>query len=174
MGTGTLNSRVDNELIPANDHNQLVNALVGDFVGRNNSRAAEDLFGQLGTSVYRWLRAYVETYHIGDAANNLNISEPVAGEIKIARGTNEYINIKLNSIELVKSGGAWYTLVDQNGDEHKFMSKDWEELITKNDELREYVYQLICDHAGLFTEPRYILIRSLSNSKYDHRFSGRK
>jgi len=47
--------------------------------------------------------------------------------------------------KLVKSGGAWYTLVDQNGDEHKFMSKDWEELITKNDELREYVYQLICD-----------------------------
>jgi recombination protein RecA len=47
--------------------------------------------------------------------------------------------------KLVKSGGAWYTLVDQNGDEHKFMSKDWEELITKNDELREYVYELICD-----------------------------
>jgi recombination protein RecA len=47
--------------------------------------------------------------------------------------------------KLVKSAGAWYTLVDQNGDEHKFMSKDWEELITKNDELREYVYQLICD-----------------------------
>ena len=47
--------------------------------------------------------------------------------------------------KLVKSGGAWYTLVDQNGDEHKFLSKDWEELITKNDELREYVYELICD-----------------------------
>jgi len=47
--------------------------------------------------------------------------------------------------KLVKSAGAWYTLVDQNGDEHKFLSKDWEELITKNDELREYVYELICD-----------------------------
>jgi len=47
--------------------------------------------------------------------------------------------------KLVKSGGAWYTLVDQNGDEHKFLSKDWEELITSNDELREYVYKLICD-----------------------------
>jgi recombination protein RecA len=47
--------------------------------------------------------------------------------------------------KLVKSGGAWYTLVDQNGDEHKFLSKDWEDLITKNDELREYVYELICD-----------------------------
>ena len=47
--------------------------------------------------------------------------------------------------KLVKVGGAWYTLVDQNGDEHKFLSKDWEDLITKNDELREYVYELICD-----------------------------
>jgi len=47
--------------------------------------------------------------------------------------------------KLVKSGGAWYTLVDQNGDEHKFLSKDWEELVTKNDELRQYVYELICD-----------------------------
>ena len=47
--------------------------------------------------------------------------------------------------KLVKSGGAWYTLVDQNGDEHKFLSKDWEELITSNDELREYVYKLIGD-----------------------------
>jgi recombination protein RecA len=46
---------------------------------------------------------------------------------------------------LIKISGAWYTLVDQNGDEHKFLSKDWEDLITKNDELREYVYQLICD-----------------------------
>ena len=47
--------------------------------------------------------------------------------------------------KLVKSAGAWYTLVDQNGDEHKFLSKDWEDLITKNDELRQYVYELICD-----------------------------
>ena len=47
--------------------------------------------------------------------------------------------------KLVKSAGAWYTLVDQNGDEHKFLSKDWEDLITKDDELRQYVYELICD-----------------------------
>ena len=47
--------------------------------------------------------------------------------------------------KLVKVGGAWYTLVDQNGDEHKFLSKDWEDLITNNDELRQYVYELICD-----------------------------
>ena len=56
--------------------------------------------------------------------------------------------IRLNVLKehkLVKSGGAWYTLVDQNGEEHKFQSKDWEELITSDEELREYVYKIICD-----------------------------
>ena len=63
------------------------------------------------------------------------------------RGIDNYggwLNV-MKEHKLVKSAGAWYTLVDQNGDEHKFQSKDWEDLVTKNDELREYVYQLICD-----------------------------
>ena len=47
--------------------------------------------------------------------------------------------------KLVKSAGAWYTLTDQNGKDHKFLSKDWEELITKDDELKDYVYGIICD-----------------------------
>ena len=51
----------------------------------------------------------------------------------------------LKEHKLIKSGGAWYTLTDQHGEDHKFMSKDWEELITGNDELREYIYKLICD-----------------------------
>ena len=51
----------------------------------------------------------------------------------------------LKEHKLVKSGGAWYTLTDEKGKEHKFQSIDWEELITENDELREYVYQIICD-----------------------------
>ncbi len=51
----------------------------------------------------------------------------------------------LKEHKLIKSGGAWYTLTDQDGKDHKFMSKDWEEMITGNDELREYVYGIICD-----------------------------
>ena len=51
----------------------------------------------------------------------------------------------LKEHKLVKVGGAWYTLVDENGKEYKFQSKDWEDLITQNDELRKYIYQLICD-----------------------------
>ena len=51
---------------------------------------------------------------------------------------------------LVKQGGAWYTLqhVDlETGElikEHKFQSKDFEELMTSNSELRDYCYNMIC------------------------------
>ena len=51
----------------------------------------------------------------------------------------------LKEHKLIKSGGAWYTLTDQNGKDHKFMSKDWEELITKDEELKAHVYSIICD-----------------------------
>ena len=51
----------------------------------------------------------------------------------------------LKEHKLIKSAGAWYTLTDQNGKDHKFLSKDWEELITKDDELKDYVYGIICD-----------------------------
>mgnify|MGYP002697736703 FL=1 len=51
--------------------------------------------------------------------------------------------------KLVKVGGSWYTLEDHNGEEIKFQSKDWEEIISTNDELREHIYQLICEKAIL-------------------------
>ena len=51
----------------------------------------------------------------------------------------------LKEHKLVKQGGSWYTLTDEQGKDHKFLSKDWEELITSSDELREYVYKIICD-----------------------------
>ena len=51
----------------------------------------------------------------------------------------------LKEHKLIKSGGVWYTLTDQDGEDTSFMSKDWEELMQSNDELREYIYKLICD-----------------------------
>ena len=68
-------------------------------------------------------------------------------EIYFERGIDNYgawLTV-LKEHKLVKSGGAWYTLTDQNGKDHKFLSKDWEDLITSDDELREYVYKIICD-----------------------------
>ena len=50
----------------------------------------------------------------------------------------------LKDHKLVKSAGAWYTLVDGEGKEHKFQSKDWDELM-EDEELKSYVYDLICN-----------------------------
>ena len=53
--------------------------------------------------------------------------------------------------KIVKSGGAWYTLPHVDMDtgevinEHKFQSKDFEELMNNNPDLRQYCYDRICD-----------------------------
>ena len=46
--------------------------------------------------------------------------------------------------KLVKQAGAWYTFVDQNGEEHKFQSKDFGALIS-DVETQEYIYDSICE-----------------------------
>ena len=94
MGDNNLTARTDGEKIPATDHNELVQAFVGDVVPRNNSRVPEDIIGQLGTSVFRWLRAYLKELYLGDAANNLRIYEGSANTIYIeAGGPNDSIRI---------------------------------------------------------------------------------
>jgi len=53
--------------------------------------------------------------------------------------------------KLIKIGGAWYTLQHtdlETGElikEYKFLSKDFEELMNTNSELKDYCYGLICD-----------------------------
>ena len=53
--------------------------------------------------------------------------------------------------KLLKIGGAWYTLQHtdlETGElikEYKFLSKDFEELMLSNSELKDYCYGLICD-----------------------------
>ena len=51
----------------------------------------------------------------------------------------------LKNHKLISQGGSWYTYTDANGEAHKFLSKDWNALLEKNDELREEVYNKICD-----------------------------
>ena len=50
----------------------------------------------------------------------------------------------LKDHKLLKQGGAWYTMTNQNGEELKFQSKDWSEQL-KDVEFREHCYNLICD-----------------------------
>ena len=98
MGTNTLTTVSDGDLILAAHHNELLQALRQDLVPRNNSDVPEDIFGQLGTSALRWLRAYVKTYHVGVAANNLTISEVSAGEMHLKDPNGNEIRIKNGSL----------------------------------------------------------------------------
>lgn len=51
---------------------------------------------------------------------------------------------------LVKQAGAWYTYVDtETGEEIKFQSKDFVELMEERDDLRNNIYERICTEAIL-------------------------
>ena len=50
----------------------------------------------------------------------------------------------LKDHNLVKVGGAWYTMKDHEGNEIKFQSKDWAEKL-EDEEFKSYCYQMICD-----------------------------
>lgn len=52
MGTNSLNSAIDGEVIPASDINQFKTAMNGDIIPRNTSGIAEADAGDLGSSTY--------------------------------------------------------------------------------------------------------------------------
>lgn len=48
--------------------------------------------------------------------------------------------------KVVSQSGAWYKLVnDKTGEEVKFQSKDWNDILENDDELKEQIYQKICE-----------------------------
>jgi len=59
----------------------------------------------------------------------------------------------LKKYNLIKSGGAWYNVIDEvTGEEIKFQSKDFNDIIKNNVKLREQLYKLICDKLILVYE----------------------
>ena len=51
----------------------------------------------------------------------------------------------LKDYNMVKQGGSWYTYTRENGDEIKFLSKDWNGKLEADPTLRDEVYHRICD-----------------------------
>ena len=56
--------------------------------------------------------------------------------------------------KLVKQGGSWYTMNNHNGEEVKFQSKDWSELL-QDEEFKSHCYHLICDKVILKYEKNF-------------------
>jgi len=64
-------------------------------------------------------------------------------DVYFDRGIDDYDSwLKvLKESKAVKQGGAWYTYKD-----HKFQKKDFPKLLSNNPELKDELYQAICDH----------------------------
>jgi recombination protein RecA len=67
--------------------------------------------------------------------------------------TGSWLHV-LKAHNLVKQGGAWYTIKDQNGKDIKFQSKDWAEKL-EDKEFKEYCYNMICEKAILKYEKNF-------------------
>lgn len=94
MGSNTLTTATDGEVIPSTDHNQLVEALKENFLPRNTSTLAPtDLAGDLGSTSYRWRDTYTEELILGAIASGLNIKES-SGDIIFERANVEKFRIK--------------------------------------------------------------------------------
>lgn len=51
----------------------------------------------------------------------------------------------LKSYELVKQGGAWYSMENHEGEIIKFQSKDFAAKLTENEDFKNYIYDIICE-----------------------------
>lgn len=69
-------------------------------------------------------------------------------EIYFDRGIDNYgswIGV-MKENKLVKQGGAWYTYVDtETGEEIKFQSKDFIDLMEEREDIKEQIYKKICE-----------------------------
>lgn len=75
MGTNNLATKNDGDIIKSDDPNQFKTAFDLDLVPRNTSGAPEDIQGGLGTSLFRWLNAFVKKITVGDSNNLVTIEE---------------------------------------------------------------------------------------------------
>ena len=73
-------------------------------------------------------------------------------EIFFDRGIDNYgswLSV-MKEYKLLKQAGAWYTYVDTDtGEEIKFQSKDFIDLMEDRDEIKDQIYKKICDETIL-------------------------
>jgi len=58
---------------------------------------------------------------------------------------NSWLDL-LKNYEIAKQSGAYYTLInEETGEEHRFMAKEWKQLLIDDPHLKDYCYKKICD-----------------------------
>jgi len=99
MGTNTLSSGVDGNVIPATIVNQYKEALETNVVPRNSGGAATDIGGDLGTSSLRWKNAYLQQIILGLAASGLSIDES-SGDMQFNVSSAQEMKLATNLLTL--------------------------------------------------------------------------
>lgn len=112
MGTGTLPVAVDDNIIPATHHNALVEAMLLDIVPRNASRVATSDAGQIGSSLYRFLRGFFGEVRIGTSAENLKVYSGAANEMWIEIPNGDRIQLAQGDISIWTDGVKRFSIQD--------------------------------------------------------------
>lgn len=73
MAANNIPSAVPNTTIPADDHNAIRTAMIGDYVPRNSSANPEDVAGSIGQSAFRFLQGFIRKLFIGTVGDNISI-----------------------------------------------------------------------------------------------------
>jgi len=134
MGDNTLSVAVDDNIIPDTHHNGLVEALLIDLVPRNASRVATSDAGQIGSSLYRWLRGYFGELRVGISTDNLRVHSPNANEIWIENNFGDSVRLIEDTVEMYIDG-VLKLKVDADGLDGsliKLLSIDYGSIAAKN------------------------------------------
>ncbi len=110
MGSNTLVTKSDGQVISSSDVNQYRTALNQTLFPRNSGGAVADLGGDMGSSTYRFNNAYIKSYNIGDPANSLIIEENVSNQISIKTSGVERVVIDDDGLD---AGGLKAATVTQ-------------------------------------------------------------
>lgn len=110
MGLNTLPVAVDENIIPAEHHNALTEAFLLDLVPRNASRQATSDGGQLGTSLYRWLRLYIKEIIVGTTSENLRIHSPNSKELWLENTVGDSVRLIEGSVKVFIGGAEKFSV----------------------------------------------------------------
>lgn len=89
MGTNNYQTKNPGDIIAPDDPNQYKTGLTGDVVPRNTSGVPTDVFGSLGSTVYRWLYMFASKIYIGLTASGLSIEESSGDMIFLIGGVEK-------------------------------------------------------------------------------------
>lgn len=98
MGSNSLTPENDGNTADASDVNQYRDALIEDHVPRNSSGVPTDEAGSLGTSLLKWLNAYIKRIFVGNPDSGVTLEED-SGELVVKVDSIEAMRVDSEGIK---------------------------------------------------------------------------